>query len=402
MKSFMKIILPKVTSLVLVFIMVFALVGCKDTIPTEIKINNENINFEIGQEVIIDYEVLPSDAKDKRVEFKSSDETIARVDETGKVSFLKDGYVTITITSQKDKNITNDISFKVESADKDVMPTDIEISSEKQEVEIGDELTLIAIVKPDNTTNKEVSWESSDATIATVENGVVKGLKKGTVTIKVISLADKKVYKEIEINVIKAVYNPQQLITNTINEYLKADKASVMITSINDKETLIQKFAYSLENKQLVKFINQLSGSTESALYIKDGIMYQNANGVKQQYEASESEISEIYESTNITTVLENVTSFYLEDAFYNALEMSETSSELTKEFILNIRDYEGNKFDTFNKDEVMITVTLTLDGKLEKILCTSISDKTTVKLEIAFLGLDFVIDYPSDLNNYE
>lgn len=402
MKSFMKIILPKVTSLVLVFIMVFVLVGCKDNVPTKIKINNENINFEIGQEVVINYEVLPSNAKDKRVEFKSSDETIARVDETGKVTFLKDGYVTITISSTKDKNVTNNISFKVESADKDVMPTDIEISLEKQEVEIGDELILIATVKPDNTTNKEVAWESSDATIATVENGVVRGLKKGTVTIKVISLADKKVYKEIEINVIKAVYNPQQLIANTISEYLKADKASVMITSINDKETLIQKFAYSLENKQLVKFINQLSGSTESALYIKDGIMYQNANGVKQQYEASESEISEIYESTNITTVLENVTSFYLEDAFYNALEMSETSSELTKEYILNIRDYEGNKFDTFNKDEVMITVTLTLDGKLEKILCTAVSDKTTVKLEIAFLGLDFVVDYPSDLNDYE
>lgn len=402
MKSFMKIILPKVTSLVLVFIMVFVLVGCKDNVPTEIKINNENINFEIGQEVVINYEVLPSNAKDKRVEFKSSDETIARVDETGKVAFLKDGYVTITISSTKDKNVTNNISFKVESADKDVIPTDIEISLEKQEVEIDDELILIATVKPDNTTNKEVAWESSDATIATVENGVVKGLKKGTVTIKVISLADKKVYKEIEINVIKAVYNPQQLIANTISEYLKADKASVMITSINDQETLIQKFAYSLENKQLVKFINQLSGSTESALYIKDGIMYQNANGVKQQYEASESEISEIYESTNITTVLENVTSFYLEDAFYNALEMSETSSELTKEYILNIRDYEGNKFDTFNKDEVMITVTLTLDGKLEKILCTAVSDKTTVKLEIAFLGLDFVIDYPSDLNDYE
>lgn len=394
--------LSKILSIVLSFLLVLVLVGCGETTPEEIKIYNENVNFEIGEAVTIQYEVLPSKVKDKSVKFKSSDDTIARVDEVGNVSFLKDGYVTITITSQKDKNVSNSIDFKVESADKDVMPTDIELHYTTDKIEVGEELTINATVKPENTTNQEISWESNDATIAIVENGVVKGLKDGTVTIKAISLADKKVYKEIEITVIKANYDPQEIIVSTINEYLKANKASVMITSINGSSTLIQKFAYCVENNQLVKYINQLSGSNESALYIKDGIMYQNANGVKQQYEASESEIKDIYESTTIATVLGNVTSFYLEDAFYDALEISETSSELTKEYILNIREYKGSKFDAFNKDEVRITVTLSLDGKLEKLLCTAVSADKTMKLEIAFLGLDFDINYPSDLADYD
>ena len=48
----------------------------------------------------------------------------------------------------------------------------------------GEEQTLSVVVLPNEATNKEVIWSSSDETIATVENGLVKALKKGTVTIK--------------------------------------------------------------------------------------------------------------------------------------------------------------------------------------------------------------------------
>ena len=65
----------------------------------------------------------------------------------------------------------------------EVLVEAIEISG-KAEMSEGEEQTLSLTVLPAYATNKEVLWTSSDETIATVENGLVKALKAGSVTIK--------------------------------------------------------------------------------------------------------------------------------------------------------------------------------------------------------------------------
>ena len=60
----------------------------------------------------------------------------------------------------------------------------ITVTPKNNEIEVGDAIVLTATITPSDATVKTVTWTSSDPTIATVdENGVVTGIKPGTVTI---------------------------------------------------------------------------------------------------------------------------------------------------------------------------------------------------------------------------
>ena len=61
--------------------------------------------------------------------------------------------------------------------------TSVTLSSTSASVEVGKNVTLTATVAPTEATNPSVTWTTSDASIATVSNGVVTGVAAGTATI---------------------------------------------------------------------------------------------------------------------------------------------------------------------------------------------------------------------------
>ena len=65
--------------------------------------------------------------------------------------------------------------------------TGVTLDKETLALDTGDNktATLVATVDPNKATDKTVTWDSSDKTVATVENGVVTALKHGTTTITV-------------------------------------------------------------------------------------------------------------------------------------------------------------------------------------------------------------------------
>ena len=65
-------------------------------------------------------------------------------------------------------------------------PTEITLSKEKASVAVGKEIKLTAKIKPSNAAPSKIVWSSDDESIASVtDNGVVKGVAEGTVTITV-------------------------------------------------------------------------------------------------------------------------------------------------------------------------------------------------------------------------
>lgn len=61
-----------------------------------------------------------------------------------------------------------------------VAVTGLTLSEKQIMVAVGESVSLTATVTPDDASNKNVLWQSSDESVATVKNGSVKGVKAGT------------------------------------------------------------------------------------------------------------------------------------------------------------------------------------------------------------------------------
>ncbi|MDR6549122.1 Ig-like domain-containing protein [Paenibacillus qinlingensis] len=66
-----------------------------------------------------------------------------------------------------------------------VSPTQVTLDQHDIQMNMDDTLTLHAVVAPSDVTNANVTWTSSNPQVAVVENGQVKALAQGTVTITV-------------------------------------------------------------------------------------------------------------------------------------------------------------------------------------------------------------------------
>lgn len=123
--------------------------------------------------------------------YKSSDETVATVDENGLVTPLKAGTATITVTAQAVVTTNGMALFTTRATAKctvtvtdiAIPATNIELDAFSKTMTVGDKAKLTATVKPADTTDKVV-WTSSKPTVATVdENGNITALATGTTEI---------------------------------------------------------------------------------------------------------------------------------------------------------------------------------------------------------------------------
>ena len=82
--------------------------------------------------------------------------------------------------------------------------TGVTLDKANATVGLGLTLTLVATVAPENATDKSITWSSSDATIASVKDGVVTGVKEGTATITVTTTDGNKTAScEVKVELVK-------------------------------------------------------------------------------------------------------------------------------------------------------------------------------------------------------
>lgn len=125
--------------------------------------------------------VSPDD-KASQVVWSSSNEGVLTVDANGLVTAVGDGTASITATVDGVSATTDAITVTTSV----VKASGVKLSTANLKLTVGGEpSTLTAAVEPDNATNKNVSWSSSDPEVATVAGGVVTPVKAGAATITV-------------------------------------------------------------------------------------------------------------------------------------------------------------------------------------------------------------------------
>ena len=137
----------------------------------------------IGESETLAITYTPADANQgKAVTWTSANSSIATVDANGKVTGVAAGTTTVTATSTTDPNIKSSCTVTIQA----IAVTGVTLNKATASIKVGATETLIAIVAPNNATNKDVTWSSDKTGIATVNaNGVVTGVAEGTAKITV-------------------------------------------------------------------------------------------------------------------------------------------------------------------------------------------------------------------------
>lgn len=161
--------------------------SCRVTVKSKavsvesVRLDKKDLTLTVGKSEVLTAMVSPSNATNRTVRWSSSDETVASA-VNGRVMAFKPGSTTVTVTTE-DGGLTASCQVTVKSNVVNV--ENVSLSKTELTLTEGEIVTLTAVVSPSNATNKNVSWHSSDESVATVSNGRVTALKAGSAVITV-------------------------------------------------------------------------------------------------------------------------------------------------------------------------------------------------------------------------
>jgi len=145
---------------------------------TGVSVSTTSIELKMGESSSISATVSPGDASNKNVSWSSSNTSVATVD-NGKVKAVGGGNATITVrTEDGGYAATCELTVKVPVTGISIDKTSLTLAETESE-------TIVLTFIPSDATNQNVTWSSSDDSIATVSDGQVSAIKAGSVTITV-------------------------------------------------------------------------------------------------------------------------------------------------------------------------------------------------------------------------
>lgn len=149
-------------------------------VATALELSSQSIDLMVGQSHTLTANFTPANTTNMAVTWASANTTIATVSAEGEVTALALGTVEVTATTTDGSNLSATCTVNV-------VPTpvgEITLNAETLDLYPGDTFTLEAFVSPEDATEKDVTWSSTDDEIVMVSStGKVVAIKTGTATV---------------------------------------------------------------------------------------------------------------------------------------------------------------------------------------------------------------------------
>ena len=236
---------------------------------TAVSLNNTKFTVNNGQTAKLVMSVTPTDFTDE-VTWKSTNTNIATVDNTGLVTAKGVGSATIKLTVG---NVSASCSVTV------LQPvTSISLNRTSLMLNALDTFELRATVYPADANNKNVSWSSSNESVATVDdNGLVTAHSKGNAVITVASQDGSNISKTCSVTVSNNVYivsdvsgleSPHNYANDCSDFWIYTDKNAENLEVTFDSRTNVEEsfdyiYIYDSQNNEIGKYTGtELAGKT--------------------------------------------------------------------------------------------------------------------------------------------
>ena len=156
---------------------------------TAMTIDKDTVSLPVGKKDTLTARILPAEALNKKVTWTSTNPSFAAVErltDTTAVVTGKTVGVAMIVGETEDGNFKDTCYIYVRNA---VELKAIKLDKQKIRLKLSTTDTLAVAFSPANASDQRVKFLSADTSIATVDaNGVIKGLKTGTVYVSVTSL----------------------------------------------------------------------------------------------------------------------------------------------------------------------------------------------------------------------
>lgn len=145
-----------------------------------ITVSPTSVSLSVGVTRTVAATITPSNATNKTINWTSSNTSVATVSTSGLVTAKGVGSATIIATTA-DGGKTAYCTVSVVASS--VAVTSVTMSRTTASLNVGETVTLSATVAPSDATDKNITWSSSNTSVATVSGGTVTAKAVGSATI---------------------------------------------------------------------------------------------------------------------------------------------------------------------------------------------------------------------------
>lgn len=241
---------------------------------TSISIDKKELNLVSGEKSILTVTINPDYAENKNLIWSSSNENIATV-ENGEITAINPGTTEIKVISvDGDKEAICKVTVTVPPI------KGISFVEQTKTIYIDSEIILKPIIEPINSILESPIWKSSNEKVATVENGIVRGLSLGE-TIITVSNKDNTINGSVNIIVTN---KPKEKLNITVEGYnLNFDPDVKNYTLTIDNENTLTINTNVSEDKVIINGNQNLKNGSIITITVVDGETLTYIINIKQK-----------------------------------------------------------------------------------------------------------------------